>query len=81
MSTSPATEPSPNSVRFDPETLVDVKEMMARVFSSESQPSLRFIKKMQKRRLIPYKKLGGRVFYNVPEVRAAIAKQTIQARP
>jgi len=46
---------------------------LAAVFPDEStRPSLRWLRRMQAKRLLPFYKIGGLVFFDPEEVRAAI---------
>lgn len=60
----------------DPVDLFDAKGCLQRIFPEErSRPSLRWFKGLQHAGLIPYRKIGRRVFFDVAEVRHALDKK------
>lgn len=54
--------------------LVGAETLLESLFPNErDRPTLRWLAQMRKRRLIPFRKIGGRIiFYDVAEVRAAL---------
>ncbi len=61
--------------------LVDAVGLLAALFEPESRPSLRWLREQQKRRTVPFVKVGHLVFFNVDQVRAALDKaHTVKAR-
>ena len=58
------------------DALVGGETLLETVFPNErDRPSLRWLAEMRKRRLIPYRKIGGRMIrYDVGEVKAAIKR-------
>lgn len=66
MSTTSTPEPGP--------ALVGAETLLETLFPVErDRPTLRWLAEMRKRRLIPFRKIGGRIIrYDVAEVRAAI---------
>tara|TARA_R110002096_G_scaffold329443_3_gene523527 strand:- start:1175 stop:1411 length:237 start_codon:yes stop_codon:yes gene_type:complete len=56
------------------ESLVGGATLLETIFADErDRPTLRWLASMRQRRLIPYKKIGGRLIrYDVGEVRAAL---------
>ena len=53
--------------------LLNANQLLKAVWpNEESRPSLGFLKNLKARRLIPYVKLGRRVFFDADQVRAAI---------
>ncbi len=59
----------------DPGTaLVGAETLLETIFPNpEDRPTTRWLAEMRKRRLIPYRKIGGRIIrYDVAEVRAAL---------
>jgi hypothetical protein len=57
-------------------SLVGAAELLLALFpANESRPSVRWLRRMQDRRLIPYKKIGRRVFFDPEEVRRALDRQ------
>lgn len=64
-----------------PSPLVSAKELLTLLFSEQSRPSLRWLRDQQRKRLIPYMKIGGRIFFNPDQVREKLAtKLTIEAK-
>ena len=57
--------------------LLNDEALLAVLFSDESsRPSLRWLRKMRQRRLVPFYRIGGRmVLFDAGEVRAALEKQ------
>ena len=61
--------------------LVDAHGLLEALFDASSRPSLRYIRKMQAQRRIPYIKLGHLVRFDVEEVREALRDDwTIRSR-
>jgi hypothetical protein len=61
--------------------LVDAQGLLVALFPKESRPTVRWVRDLQKRRLIPYAKIGHLVRFNVPKVREAIERRhTINCR-
>lgn len=52
---------------------VDGNELLKILFSENSRPSLRWLRAQQKRRALPYVKIGRLVRFNVDQVRDALA--------
>jgi hypothetical protein len=64
-----------------PQPLVDRKRLLEILFDESSRPSPRWLASMLSRRLIPYKKIGRLVRFDVAQVRAALEKRcTVQVR-
>lgn len=56
--------------------LLNDEALLAALFDEASRPSLRWLRKMRQRRLIPFYRIGGRmVLFDAGEVRAALEKQ------
>ncbi len=69
--------------RNDDSALVGAETLLETLFPVErDRPTLRWLAEMRKRRLIPFRKIGGRIiFYDVAEVRAALDRNfTIVSR-
>ena len=63
------------------ERLVDAHGLLEALFDEQCRPSLRWLRQMQARRMVPYKKGGHRVFFDVHEVRQALDKKlTVRVR-
>ncbi len=61
--------------------LVDGKRLLEAIFEEQSRPSPRWLHSMTKRGLIPHKKLGHLVRFDVAQVRAALEKKcTVRTR-
>lgn len=61
--------------------LVDAHGLLAALFDAQSRPSLRWIRKMQAQRRIPYIKLGHLVRFDLDEVREALRQDwTVRSR-
>ncbi len=52
--------------------LVNAKGLTECLFDKESRPSVRTVREWQKKRLIPFIKLGGLVLFNPDDVSSAI---------
>ncbi len=75
----PANPPTPPT--SEPPKLVDAHGLLAALFDDASRPSLRWVRTMQKRRVIPYIKVGHLVRFDLEKVRAAIdTRFTVQRR-
>jgi hypothetical protein len=61
--------------------LVCAAGLIEALFAEGSRPSVRWVRKMQHQRVIPYHKIGGLVVFDIPEVRETLKKNnTIKAR-
>lgn len=59
-----------------PNRLVGAEALLREVWrDKESRPSLRWLRGMQAKRLVPYRKMGRRVYFDPEEVRRAIDAQ------
>jgi hypothetical protein len=58
-----------------PVQLVDAEKLLERLFSADCRPTLRWLRERQKKKEIPYVKLGRLVFFNPSQVQEALAKQ------
>jgi hypothetical protein len=56
--------------------LVNAQTLLELLFDERSCPSLRSLRKWTKEQIVPSVRCGGLVFYDVEEVKAALAKQT-----
>lgn len=65
---------SPSSTPEAGAALVGAETLLEALFPAErDRPTLRWLAEMRKRRLIPFRKIGGRIIrYDVAEVRAAL---------
>ena len=63
-------------------SLVGAAGLLLALFpEKDSRPSVRWLRRMQSRGLIPYKKVGRRVFFDPEEVRRALDRQfSVRAR-
>lgn len=57
------------------ERLVDANQLLEELFDEGSRPTLRWIRKMQVQRKIPYYKIGHLVRFKVSEVREALERK------
>lgn len=55
--------------------LVAAEELLDILFAPKSRPSPRWLKLMRRKGIIPAHKIGGSVFYDPLEVRAAITNK------
>lgn len=72
------TIPFPKQVASEedaPERLVDANQLLNELFDQGSRPTLRWIRKMQVQRKIPYYKIGHLVRFKVSEVREALERK------
>jgi len=61
--------------------LVDGPKLLEVLFDPESRPSLRWLRKMQREKRIPYIKIGHLVRFDVDEVRKALdEKWTVRSK-
>jgi len=59
---------------------VDGPKLLEELFDPSCRPSLRWLREQQRRRTVPYVKLGHLVFFDVQQVRDALAKNfTVKA--
>ena len=55
--------------------------MLLELFDDESRPSLRWLREQQKRRVVPYVRIGRLIFFCPEQVRLALnASRTMRAR-
>ena len=72
-----------NIIRGDgcSEQMVDAQRLLQLLWDDKSRPSLRWLREQQRRRAIPYVKLGARVWFLPSEVRRHLSdKWTIKRR-
>lgn len=63
------------------EQLLSGKELLEAVFTAKSRPSLRWLREQQRRRTIPFRKIGRLCFFDADEVRRHLAKNfKVEAR-
>jgi len=55
--------------------LVDAEKLLEILFPSECRPTLRWLRERQKKKEIPYVKLGRLVYFHPARVQEALAKQ------
>lgn len=61
--------------------LVGAEELLKILWTEACRPSLRWLREQQKRRTIPFVKVGHLVFFDPPTVAAKLAKNaTVKAR-
>jgi hypothetical protein len=58
-----------DSTRPVPEQLVNAEGLLKLLWDDSSRPSLRWLRKQQRRRAIPYIKIGTRVWFNPAKVK------------
>lgn len=63
---------SPPTVQF-----VDAERLLEILFPTECRPTLRWLRERQKKREIPFIKLGRLVFFNPAQVQEALEKQSL----
>ncbi|MDQ8193663.1 hypothetical protein QEH59_04470 [Coraliomargarita sp. SDUM461004] len=66
-----------NSDDFNDAKYVDAEGLLVALFAEESRPSLRWVRKMQKQRVIPFLKAGGLVRFDIAEVRASLRRNNM----
>ncbi len=54
------------------EKLVSAKKLLELLWDEESRPSLRWLRELTKKRMVPYHKIGALVFFDPVAVRQAI---------
>jgi hypothetical protein len=55
--------------------LVDAEKLLEILFPAECRPTLRWLRERQKKKEIPYVKLGRLVYFNTLRVQESLAKQ------
>jgi hypothetical protein len=61
--------------------LVNAGRLLLELFEEECRPSIRWLREQQKRKVIPYIKVGHLVFFDTDDVREALSKRrTVKAR-
>lgn len=61
--------------------LVNKAQLLKELFDDACRPSMRWLNYQTAAKAIPYVKIGGKVFFDVPKVRAKLAeKNTVCAR-
>jgi hypothetical protein len=74
---STSAHPAPQARRH----LVDAHGLLDALFDDDSRPSLRWVREMQKRRILPYIKVGHLVRFDVDRVRTVLDERfTVQRR-
>ena len=58
-----------------PGQLVDGEKLLEMLFPADCRPTLRWLRERQKKREIPYVKLGRLVYFNPARVQESLAKQ------
>jgi hypothetical protein len=68
--------------KLSPEALVGAETLLEQLFPvKRDRPSVKWLKRQQSARVIPFLKIGHFVRYNVADVRAALARRcTVRAR-
>jgi hypothetical protein len=62
---------------MDEEKYTDAAGLIKVLFSDDARPSVRWVRDQQKRRAIPFIKIGRLVFFDPPRVREALAKRNL----
>ena len=60
---------------INPPQLVDAEKLLEMLFPVDCRPTLRWLRERQKKREIPYVKLGRLVYFNAARVQESLAKQ------
>ena len=58
-----------------PGKLVNSQKLLETLFDDDCRPTTRWLRKQQQRKAIPFVKIGGLIFFNVEQVREALAKK------
>ena len=58
-----------------PIQLVDAEKLLEILFPADCRPTLRWLRERQKKKEIPYVKLGRLVYFNPVRVQESLAKQ------
>lgn len=58
-----------------PVQLVDAEKLLEILFPADCRPTLRWLRERQKKKEIPYVKLGRLVYFNPVRVQESLAKQ------
>jgi hypothetical protein len=76
------TLPNTNGTPSPAPSLLGAAELLLALFpANDSRPSVRWLRRMQSRGLIPYKKIGRLVYFDPDEVRRALDRQfSVHAR-
>jgi hypothetical protein len=68
--------PNTSGTPLPASSLVGAAGLLLELFpANDSRPSVRWLRRMQSRGLVPYKKIGRRVFFDPEEVRRALDRQ------
>ena len=59
-----------------PGQLVDAEKLLEILFPADCRPTLRWLRERQKKKEIPYVKLGRLVYFNPVRVQESLAKQS-----
>jgi hypothetical protein len=70
------TRPKRKISKQNPSSLVGAEALLREVWpDEESRPSLRWLRGMQAKRLVPFRKIGRKVYFDPSEVRRTIDTQ------
>jgi hypothetical protein len=64
-------------MKIDTSKLVQGEALLEALFDEESRPRIRWLRSMQKKRIIPYFKIGHLVYFDVEKVREALARRNL----
>jgi len=65
----------PRDSQTDKKKLLDGPKLLEELFEPSCRPSLRWLREQQKRRTIPFVKLGHLVFFDLDQVRSSLEKR------
>ncbi len=54
--------------------LVDAQKLLETLFDADTRPTDRWLRKMTRRKVVPYYRIGGLLRFDVEEVRAALER-------
>ena len=62
---------------LDTSKLVQAPALLEALFDEPSRPTVRWVRRMTAKRVIPYYKIGHCIFFDVPKVRAALERRNL----
>jgi hypothetical protein len=64
-------------MKIDTDKLLTNQQLLEALFPAENRPSVRTLSRWQKRRIVPYYKIGNRVYFDLSAVREKLNKKNL----